>query len=67
MVDGDEDGELGYGIGNAKHGDVFRVATVDTEEKELTLEGWDEEPDSYTFNEVWHQEWVEGSSSSPWP
>jgi len=52
MVNGDEDGATGYGIGSAKHGDVYRVATVDTDEQELTLEGWDEEPTSHTFEEV---------------
>jgi len=40
MVKNDIDGETGYGIGNHQHGDVYRVITVDVDEREITIDGW---------------------------
>ena len=51
MIEQEVDGELGYGIGNHQHGDVYRVITVDLDEQEVTVDGWREVPDTYSFAE----------------
>jgi hypothetical protein len=51
MIDGDIHGSTGYGIDNHQHGDVYRVITVDLDEQEVTVDGWREVPDTYSFAE----------------
>ena len=51
MIKEEVDSELGYGIGNHQHGDVYRVITVDVDEQEVTIDGWSEVPDTYSFAE----------------
>jgi len=55
MIDGDIHGSTGYGIDNHQHGDVYRVITVDLDEQEVTVDGWREVPDTYSFTEFGEQ------------
>ena len=55
MIEGDIRGSTGYGIDNHQHGDVYRVITVDLDEQEVTVDGWREVPDTYSFAEFGEQ------------
>jgi len=55
MIEGDIHGSTGYGIDNHQHGDVYRVITVDLDEQEVTVDGWREVPDTYSFAEFGEQ------------
>ena len=50
MIKGDEDGTTGYGIGTTKHGDIWRLITINCKMGKIWINDNDE-INSYTFEE----------------
>lgn len=56
MTEGSHGSETGHGIGNAQHGDVYRVVHINCSEREVTVETgvapWhdDDEAESVTYD-----------------
>jgi hypothetical protein len=51
MVRGFEDGTTGFGIGTSKHGDVWRVISIDCSKQQITIEDRDKLVLECSFND----------------